>query len=259
MSEKTTKARADIMTMTRELVDGLLAMNTSNRPLKKTIVEAYKRDLMAGNWVLTNQGIGVSSDGVLLDGQHRLTALSQCGYPAVDMLVVWGLEAKSQMCVDQGAKRSMRDVLQIVFNYTVSRMVPAICNILGSVRDGKLIIAGGAKTASEILEIFEANQAYIMPVLSINNAAKYPAPVLAAAVVALRQNPLNESRIVEFFESVSSGENLTKTMPAFHLRNFLLSMHGAKGGSSPQCERYAKTFRALSAHLNGETMGVLRV
>jgi hypothetical protein len=249
---------ADVVVMERCLVDRLLEMNTSNRPIKKTVVDAYKRDLAAGNWMLTNQGIGISADGVLLDGQHRLTALAQCGYPPVSMVLVWGLESKAQMCVDQGAKRSMRDVLQIVFNYTVSRMVPAICNILIQVSDGKMVVKGGVKTSSEILAVFEANQDHIMPILGIDNAAKYPAPVLAAAVVILRQNPANQVKILEFFRSVDSGENLTKNMPAFHLRNFLLASHGCKGGTAPQQERFSKTFRALSAYLNGESMGVLR-
>lgn len=252
------KARSEIRTMTKDVVDALLAMNTKNRPIKPSVVAAYKRDITSGNWFLTNQGIGVSHDSVLIDGQHRLTALAECGYPAVEMSIVWGLDPRSQKCVDQGAKRSMRDVMQLMFNHTVSRIVPAVCNILIKCNDGKFSGRSGTSTSAEVLSCFEENQDYILPIIEVPDFPHYfPAPVIAAAVIAVRENPKNEARIIEFLSSVRSGENLNKTMPAYHLRNYLIMSHGPSAGSC-QSERFAKTRKALIAYLRGESMGVLR-
>jgi hypothetical protein len=251
-------ARAEIRVMTRDLVDGLLSMNTSNRAIKRTVVDAYKRDIEAGNWIMTNQGIGVSCDSKLIDGQHRLTALVECGYPKVEMLIVWGLNNDAQRCVDQGAKRTMRDVLQLLFNQSLSSTVPAVCNALLRVKNGAFVYGSGGFTAAEVLRKFEENQDRILAVLSVQEIASFAAPVLAAAVLSMEESPKDEGRIIDFLKSVRDGERLTKTMPAFHLRNYLLFGSCRNRNGTQQGERFAKTRRALQAHLAGLPMNILR-
>jgi|LakMenEpi03Aug12_release.lakeMendotaPanAssembly.Ray.scaffolds.fasta_scaffold601331_2 hypothetical protein len=76
-----------------------LQMNTGNRNLQKGVVEQYAKDIRAGNWTLTHQGIAFAKDGRLLDGQHRLEAIVLAGI-AVEMLVTFGLDDIAQAKMD---------------------------------------------------------------------------------------------------------------------------------------------------------------
>jgi hypothetical protein len=55
--------------------------NIDNRKLKPWKVEAIARDMRAGVFILTHQGIAFDVDGRLLDGQHRLAAIVLAGKP----------------------------------------------------------------------------------------------------------------------------------------------------------------------------------
>jgi hypothetical protein len=247
------KPYAEIRTVTKTLVDTLLAMNTNNRIIKSRVVERYKRDIASGNWALTNQGIGVSADGVLIDGQHRLLAIAQSGYPPVEILVVYGLAMDSQKHVDQQAKRSARDLLVFAFNARVSRSAPAIGNCILKF---DLITTGYTPTISELMECIDTYMEEIESLSAIPKKANFfAAPFMASFTVAAKKHGI--SRIADFMRSVEDGENLVKTMPAFHLRNMIITQKG-KVGSNGQKERMIKCNKAISAYLEGKEMGVLR-
>jgi hypothetical protein len=248
------KPYAEIKTVTKSLVDTLLAMNTNNRIIKHRVVERYKRDIASGNWALTNQGIGISADGVLIDGQHRLLAISQSGYPPIQILVVYGLSMDSQKHVDQQAKRSARDLLMFAFNARVSRSAPAIGNCILKF---ELITTGYSPTISELMECIDNYMDEIQALSAIpKNANFFAAPFMASFTVAAKQHGIH--RIADFMRSVEEGELLTKNMPAFHLRNLIVTQKKSSGGSSVQKERMMKCNKAIAAYLEGKEMGVLR-
>lgn len=88
-------------------------MNEKNRPLSRKTVEDYKRELVSGHWPAHHQGIGIDSDGNLLDGQHRLTAISESGVSA-PMQVTVGLDrAATFSVIDTGKRRSLTDALAL--------------------------------------------------------------------------------------------------------------------------------------------------
>ena len=60
--------------VTPEMAREWLTHNTHNRPVSRQYVEKYARDMRAGRWHYTNQGIGFDVNGVMTDGQHRLLA-----------------------------------------------------------------------------------------------------------------------------------------------------------------------------------------
>lgn len=251
------KYTAEIKTATKELVDTLLSMNTKNRNIKKSVVDKYKRDIEAGNWKLTNQGIGISSNGVLIDGQHRLYAIKEAGYPPVQLLVVSGLDEDAQKLVDQHAKRSARDLLLFAFDTRVCRHAPAIATCLLKSKTGKWNLA---PTASELMQTILDYEEQISCVIQAPlNGGFYAAPSMAAFVLCIVENPSKKEQIVQFIQQVESGEMLNKTMPAFHLRNLVVLSRKNSGGGLMQQERFLKTVKATTAYINGESMGVLRV
>jgi len=90
----------------------MLAGNQVNRILRRAMVNKYARDMIAGRWVLSNDAICFSSDGKLLNGQHRLTAVVESGQSVV-MLVIRNMSPESMTSMDSGAARTAGDALHL--------------------------------------------------------------------------------------------------------------------------------------------------
>jgi hypothetical protein len=74
----------------------------------------------------------------------------------------------------------------------------------------------------------------------------------------LKIRPDLKSVIVDFMSKVETGEMLDKSMPEYHLRNYIATSTKIKGGSEMQKERLIKCTKALVASLKNEKMGILR-
>ncbi len=247
---------ADIVTLTKGMVDALLAINTRNRAVRRVVVESYMREIQNGKWMLTNQGIGISENDVLIDGQHRLLAIKACGYPPIRMVIVRGLSEDSMVAVDQHSKRSARDLLQFAFDYKVASSAPSIASVIF-----RETLAWNPRKImlSEVYETIRIYKDELETVIAHPKKAKFfAAPYSAAFVMTLKAYPAKKEAILSFMTSVETGELLTKEMPAFHLRNLVFTSSSVKGGSGTQLMRFRKTIRALDAHVAGKTMGVLR-
>lgn len=84
-----------------------LEHNKHNRAISETGVLRYQSDMEAGRFANTGEPIQFSKSGVLLNGQNRLTALANCVPPiTIPMVVVRGLEDRSQFLMDQNIKRT---------------------------------------------------------------------------------------------------------------------------------------------------------
>jgi len=245
---------AEITVASKELVDSLLAMNTDNRNVRRHIVSAYRAEIISGNWRLTNQGIGVSRSGVLVDGQHRLIAIKDSGYPPVPLLIVRGIDDDAQLYVDGHAKRTMRDMLAFAFKERVSRSAPAICRNLIEKRNGTDMHR--YPSVSEILDIMEEYRMEIDAVIDTPNSGSFFSAAILTGFVYVAKDKENIQGVCDFVKMVESGESLTKAMPAYHLRN--LAVLRDRRGSSAIHDRMEKTIRATSAYLAGKEMFILR-
>lgn len=251
--------RVTVETASKALVDSLLDMNTNNRRIRQGIVDMYRRDIESGRWILTNQGIGVSRDEVLVDGQHRLMAIREAGYPPVQFLLATGLDPEASMAVDVHAKRSMRDLMHFAFDTRVSAKAPAICrNILKTkLGDGEKTV--NVWTPNEIMDTMIEYSDSIEAVVSAPiNAGFYSAAHMTGFVLAL-QETTKEYDVVRFMRQVESGDMLEKDKPAYHLRNFIVLTKRNAGGGTLASERLQKTYKATMAYLNGESMRILRL
>jgi hypothetical protein len=91
-----------VMNVTPAIADAWLAgCNSHNRKLVDVHVERLMREMKAGRWRLTHQGIAFSTNRVLLDGQHRLWAVSLSGV-TVAMRVFFNEPAQSLEAIDAG-------------------------------------------------------------------------------------------------------------------------------------------------------------
>jgi len=98
--------------VTPKLAGDWLELNKGNRTMKEGKIDAFARDMRAGNFMTTHQGVCFNDRGELIDGQHRLMAIIRSNTPVV-MQITRGLPDEIKPAIDTGTKRSVADTLRI--------------------------------------------------------------------------------------------------------------------------------------------------
>ncbi len=73
---------------TKAIVDSLLDGNIRNRRLNEGHMKKLSIDIKNGRYVFTGQPVIRDQNGYLRDGQHRLIAIKEAGYPPLPLLIV---------------------------------------------------------------------------------------------------------------------------------------------------------------------------
>ena len=122
-----------VINVTPKMAEIWLEQNVhNNRPVRDAEVTKFARDMVAGNWKVTHQGIAFNEDGKLIDGQHRLWAVVQSGC-TVPMLVWEGLPEEALHLIDSGLARTASDSLGFLTDdhaYTNPKVIAAFRHIL---------------------------------------------------------------------------------------------------------------------------------
>lgn len=106
--------KTELRTVSPATARDWLKSNTNNRPLRPGIVEGFHIAYGRGEWRETHQGIAFGKTGRLLDGQHRLTFISQLPEGArVPINVTIDLDENVFGAIDQGFRRTASDVLGV--------------------------------------------------------------------------------------------------------------------------------------------------
>jgi hypothetical protein len=120
-------AHAELVLVTPALATEYLRRNNQNRPLSMAYVEKLVVEMDEGRWQLTNQGIGFSRNGDLVDGQHRLKAVEVSGR-AQWFYVFHDLDNNAFRVIDQNRKRSVAQMLTRMTDAKNVNIVAATAN-----------------------------------------------------------------------------------------------------------------------------------
>lgn len=102
--------KTTIETITPEVAKTYLLANTkSQRAVRHAWVVSLAAMIKSGEFILTHQGIAFDSNGVLIDGQHRLLAIALADKP-VEMMVTRGVDPEVWGATDQGVVRTSMEV-----------------------------------------------------------------------------------------------------------------------------------------------------
>lgn len=243
---------ANIVVATKWLVDALIELDTHNRRKKQNQIDYLCNEINRGEFILTNQGIGVTSSGWLSDGGHRLEAIRKCGYPPVQFLLVTGLSLDAQPKTDTHAKRSMCDILNLMLDSNMTHRFVAILRMCYWSRNnfGKM----ARTSANEIAELaIEMGDTVKSLHTDIKNLGEIRAPALAAFVDCLHHsNTTLKSRdeIINFISSIVNGVGLIPDTPAYVCNRFIAKMRGGVfGGVEFQKEVYCKVLNCCDSFL----------
>ena len=248
--------RAIIVTSSKDLVDWLLSLNTHNRAVKKTVIKSIADEIKRGLWQFTNQGIGITASGWLTDGQHRLYAIREAGYPPAELLIVTGLSDDAQSDVDRHAKRSSADVIRLILNRTVSNQAVAAVKVILSVKtDGdRFVMASGGRISEFDLADFMSEYHDTLSAVLQAIGSSMRAPVTAALIEYGMRHDVDAA--CDLAEKIRTGTELAASDPAYRLRIWLERNRG--GGGMQQCYAYSAAVTACIAHARGEPLTLLR-
>lgn len=253
-----TTVTTEMTTVTPEQAADWLAHNTHNRKLRDNQVAALVRDMQEGNWKWNGDSIKFAKDGTLLDGQHRLTAVVRSGQP-IDILIIRGLEKKTQATMDTGAKRTGADVLKLQGekNYTVLAAALRACILWDS---GVRNIGGGNRvtTNSNILDYLEQHpemRDYVETYNTMRRGITLPASVGVTAIKLFTEIDPEDAEY--FFTRLASAEGHYRGDPIFEARRAL--MDEATGstqtrGGRTSTWKMAILIKSWNKYRNGETI-----
>lgn len=244
------KRSDDVINVDPALAFRWLEGNTHNRPLNQAHVERLARDMKAGRWRLTHQGIAFDTTGLLIDGQHRLCAVIEAD-TSVRMRVFFNEPPDNRHVLDTGERRSNLHVLSITGQ--VGKLTTCLLATL------RALLAGMTSRPRRLTPGEEAEQ-FAKHRLAIEFAMDHLGTASSRglatsqirAVVARAYYSANHQRLAHFCDVLRSG------MPAdeadsiiVSLRDFLIQTHGEGKGEAARRVRYAKTEWALAAFLDG--------
>lgn len=199
-----------VQVLNPKLARALLEKNKRNRNVSSPIVLRYRRDMEMGNWDFAADPIRFDQDGNLLDGQHRLLALSKCPEDLhLPFLVVEGLNQDSQLVMDQGRKRTTGQQLSMLG-------IPNGMNVAAGVRLYLLLVNGrifnapneaSIVTSTAAVESWVAENRDIVdglnPLISAMRSTDALPSVCYAAAIAFYQ--IDKDLCGEFFRLLNVG------------------------------------------------------
>lgn len=223
--------RSEVIAVTPELAAEWLGRNApENRSISKRRVRAWVGEMRAGRWELTHQGIAFSAAGVLVDGQHRLTAVVESGV-TVNMLVFFDVPTTYSGPIDQGFVRTTATITGRSNSYIA--MVRHLHRLQFRVPGLEALPLG--RVQQMILE-YETDLSAVWE--SVGQVKGYvTGPVLAALAFA---HPVDPQMVLQFGTQVRYGDRLERNSPAYSFRQWMVS-----GGANNR-----ETWPTLMATLN---------
>lgn len=220
--------KLSIKKITPKYATELLESNTSNRPLSEKTVDRYADDMRDGAWQANGDPIRISKSGVLLDGQHRLTALRKSGI-TISMVIIEGLNDEAFKTIDTGKKRNAADVLAIAgfHNPTITAAAARIVDIIKDKNTPVLyatLFRSRRMSNQECLNII-TDMPGIADAVRVCNKFKFTRKLLSGGAVgdlyyvfALNDKELCE----ELFQGLETGQMLPSDSIILNLREKLL-------------------------------------
>lgn len=213
---------SDMETITPERAAAMLAKNSpNNRPTSPRNIEVLAEAMLRGEWQEHSQFV-LSTDGTLLDGQHRCLAIMRSGV-TVRASVIQGCPPDYMETIDTGKKRTMGDVLHFRGEKNARALAAALMNLWriesGTMRNNR------AATNKQLLEVLERHPSIrehvgLSTSQSINRiGVGIPPAVTGTLHYLFHQIDPEDCRV--FFEGLTTGADLATGSPILALRQRL--------------------------------------
>lgn len=182
--------------LTPALAAELLLVNFNNRPTSATRARVLARDILAGHWAKTNQGLALSPELFLGDAQHRCMAVVIADR-AIPMQFNWYRDQAEYMAArktwDSGSKRSKGGALEMAGLVAKGHgaEIAAVINAMAYV-DQRITPKA---TNDEIADCYLERKAHIDVAMTLPKR-EFGAPARAAFAIAHEKAPTETSEAI---------------------------------------------------------------
>ena len=251
--------------ITPQRAEALLANNLHNRKLSKTLVSQYTQLMQRGEWRFNGDAIRMTSDGILIDGQHRLTAIVESGIPQ-PYVIIRGLDAASFKTIDAGKKRSTGDMLSI------AGYKGAVAGLAAGARamflyDSGVFWSKASQSvdwnppSAQIIDYVDAHPEVARAFYRIHESYRYAMKLMGSgpATLALTLRERVNARVGhQFMEGIESGVTRGEDDARLLLRETLLRQRLGSRRTMHWEEVAAFTLKAMNAYFQEKPIRMLR-
>jgi len=229
MEQNRPDVQYEIMLVTPAIAAAWLvaANGRRQRTINPLAVAKYVSDMREGRWNFEGNPIRFDVDGILCDGQHRLTAIV-VSQKSQWIGVLHNIKHEAFVSIDGGHQRTLKDVLTIQ-NFKNANNVAAIAGRV-------LIFAGGPITRGSVrqsqfrwsrgkmAEYVRSVEPEVSVVVQASRDARQilgmEPRVAGALFVLIRRKSKDDAET--FIHDILNGVNLNEGHPALTLRNWLI-------------------------------------
>ena len=238
--------RLAFRTITPAMAREMLAIPVRNRRVRKSLTGVYAGDMTAQRWLPTPEAIILDTNGGVLDGQHRLSAVIETGI-ARPFLVISNVDPSLISVLGIGRSRSPADVLDIQGEAN-SQTLAAAAKILHNYLTVPDIYAWGRDevlTAPAVLCVLAEHpelRDYVRRGRALGQRIYARPGVTVAALYLTCQEKSMEEQEQGWFHPLTTGANLPPGSPVLALRNLLARRRSDKarlrvhGGVNPRSQ-----------------------
>lgn len=208
-----------------EMAANLLETNNENRKISRVTVQAYAQDIADGNWDETvGVAISIDENGVLRDGQHRLTAIVQAD------IGIWTWVCRnvsSDGIYDNNRKRSNADQISIMRSdfenvYKTTRYISVARAIICNIYEGQQRRPVSPKEIIDFTEEHKEDLDGFFLNISQSTVAKISLAVVHLALFMAYMEGVDIEDIINFYDVLCSGMSTKpEEFPIIAYRNYL--------------------------------------
>ena len=240
--------KTQLTLVTPKMAREWLKKNTANRPLRPYVVGGFMNAYERGEWKITHQGIAFGRSGALLDGQHRLTFISELpDGTEVPLNVTLDQDDASFDSIDIGFKRTLSDV------YGASAGSVAVARLLAKIANTNSTTGLSNQYVKPFLDWIEPEFEELVTFCPTSVRVWSSAPVRTAAVIQMKRGYDSDFIKTAYHALVSHDID---SMP--HAARALANQHiGGKIVSARSLDLFVRALRVFDSENNRKVSKIL--
>jgi hypothetical protein len=210
-------------TISVQQAEGLLNTRRRQRPIRPAKVAFWKNAIDHGQMLTTFQGIAISTEGELMDGQHRLLGCIEANKP-IRVMVFFNRPEHEFTAYDRGVMRTVGDDLVMYGEADGSSagVLQAAGRLVFHHDAGRVPWVGApATTVTDVLAVMERHpklRETVEECYHNRGAGRHLAPAPAGAFFTLFRE-VDEAAAMLFLTQVRDGSHIGTGFPAMLMRN----------------------------------------
>jgi len=240
----------------KELLGGML----KNRKLRPVRVAQFAADMRADRWKLTGEAIKLTSDGVVIDGEHRLRAIIESG-ATVETLVIHGVDVADRIVMDTGTTRTLADHLRFLGEDRAAELASAVLT-LSEIRQVNYRNVGsgrGEASRQELLALLEAEPGLRDSVtITIRVARLLRISRGLCAALHYEMSAIDADDTEDFWIRLHDGADMRAQHPVLVLRRRLEENAATLGRKFDRLTIHALLVKGWNAYRDGRDVTMIR-